>query len=466
MTEPTEKKARPKRSWLRFSMRGLLLLIFVLAVTMTWLANHWSQHRIEAEIAERIGAAKGIALTYEIGGRFNDQRSEMEQSRRDWIKWAVGDDAFDRIYDVSFFEEAGEFEFLVPELAKLESLENLYIRSEKLSPQSIDITGKLPKLTNLSLHVETLTPEQLRQLSSLKNLKSLELPYEATDEHLAELRHFPKLEELKISGPHITSDGLRALIPITSLRSLEIGNRETLSPMDAQQLAQLTQLESLSLWCDIDEEALAKIAQLTSLQRLWIYSGKGITPEGFAHLATLTSLEHLHFDGVTMDDEMLKTVGKMSALKELVGNGDGITDAGVQHLVGLQDLETLNIGGAQVTLAGLKTLSRARRLNEVHLGGQFSVFLQDPDPQTCGTCALRWDLSTKRKRANINNYFGSSGSGSNHNPFQDSSDIEDPFDPTGADDPFAPYPESDNPFAVSPATGKADAPPTDEPASP
>lgn len=179
-------------------------------------------------------------------------------------------------------------------------------------------------------------------------------------------------------GEHATNDFLAKLKTLKKLRSLNISTSKSISPGGLAHLADLPQLEDLSLYhINIDDllgdEALKVAARIKSLRKLSV-NECGVTDAGMRHLESMTELTELSLGHNRITEIGLNSLARLKKLRLLELNGypsiqsdmSAITDDGLQQLSELQNLEMLGLSGLKVSGANLKF----PKLKELHLTGQ------------------------------------------------------------------------------------------------
>lgn len=121
-----------------------------------------------------------------------------------------------------------------------------------------------------------------------------------TDKGIAAIGRLHNLRVLSLSGSKITDDGLRHLSALTRLEVLELDHAPIRGP-GLEHLPSLRNLKLLSLrFTPLQDGGLVHLSSLTSLERLYFFETR-LTDAGLEHLKPLTGLEivHLGKTGVT-----------------------------------------------------------------------------------------------------------------------------------------------------------------------
>ncbi len=394
---------KPRRRWLRFSLRGLFVLIIIvsiaIALPMHWQEDDIAQYKVEQQVATQIESMNGTFYGAPISSR--EEVSWFDYPSYLWQKsmnWGHGTDLYDDIHSVTL--PIRDLDRLAPQLKKLRSLEKINISTSNvddfgmpLYDEEIKQIADVETLEELDLSEVNVTPSQLQELSSLPNLRHLAFPVRGDPVALIEaLPSFPKLEHIKIDDLPITQSTVAKLEQLPNLQILTLSSfRPKADSGGIQAMGRLTQMQ----WLVIDVpsldhrwyDALAKMPQLTNLYIKGARQIDAAPGDAFAKLSTLTNLEVLTIDGIRLDDKALETIGKMKSLTELHCDASLTTDAGMKHLAGLPKLKEANLSGTQITIHGLYALSKSPSLDYVHLGAGFQLSLQDHRKHFCGNCA-------------------------------------------------------------------------------
>jgi len=176
---PTSK---PRRRWLQFSLRTLMVLVVVFGVGLGWLAHEVHQARQQRE------ALKAITLRHPwVSYAPNGSRRKIETGLA-WLRELVGEEElFKTLIEVGFVGHQTTDAGLV-HLKGLTQLRRLYLGDNDVSDAGL-------------VH--------LRGLTSLKllNLRGTLV----TDAGLAHLRGLPQLQYLDLSDTQVTAAGLAQL---------------------------------------------------------------------------------------------------------------------------------------------------------------------------------------------------------------------------------------------------------------
>ncbi|QDU82902.1 Leucine Rich repeats (2 copies) [Polystyrenella longa] len=219
---------------------------------------------------------------------------------------------------------------------------------DQKTPLSDDAMKNLPKLTQLEeLHLNTkgITETGLGYIGSLSNLKVLHLPT-IINESNNSLKLISSLHRLeKLSGPKetvMTSAALNSLNELSELRLLQVNEFQPPAvddpPLD---LSNLSKLDFLML-PSVRDKDLVWLKNCKKLTRLQIVPQTSISDIGMAHLADLPSLQILTVGGPRLSDASLQYLQGKPALSIINLIGD-FTDEGIQSLSQLRNLWSIEI---------------------------------------------------------------------------------------------------------------------------
>ncbi|WP_254512977.1 hypothetical protein [Anatilimnocola floriformis] len=258
--------------WLqpRFTLRALLLLIFVLSLGMAWYAN-WRAGKIREHAIER--------RLIELGG---DTR---ESYRYDYYVQKHG--PWEPAWLLATLPENCRSPVLSYSSATW-SENNKRIES----PLNDEVCGLIVQLPNLlRLELGPGSDHDFTKLRALPQLDRLTL-CEATDADLSPFLNQRRLTELNLWKQPMTDLGLLLVSQNSDLRALELDDTG-ISDDGLRHLASLRKLEVLSL------------------------SGTQITSVGMKHLMPLQRLEILDLEQTLVDDSAVPHLKKLKAIRSI-----------------------------------------------------------------------------------------------------------------------------------------------------
>ena len=281
-----------RRGWgLRFSLRGLLLVVTVLCVALAWRLH---RAKLQRHAVQAIRDAHGwVYYDYQqydpLTCKFDKQAVPWEPQR---LQDQVGIDFFHDVEAVNMSFHGNGIE-----------------RRDKSLPD-INIARHLahmPKLRFLGLTEQATDDEGMRYVGQLRYLEVL----------------------LYWDAPQITDAGAAQLTNMPSLKILHIGASQ-IGDRGLATIARLPRLEELSMQRNnFTDAGLEVLAGNPRLKSLWI-GGLGdrpsrITNAGVVQLARLPALEELDLQHTQVTLEGLKPLGDLP-LKDLYLNGSSADD--------------------------------------------------------------------------------------------------------------------------------------------
>ena len=187
MATITETPAKPRRRWLRFRLRTLLILVTVSGAVLGWVGWELEQVRKEKEV---------IAWVIEIGGEIGYRQELSFFSKDRWFGVRVTEANIHgrRTSNLSMLAKLKNLETInlcgtkASDLSPLSELKNL--RKLDISYTKVIDLSPLAELENLeTLHLTNAEVNDLSPLAEVKNLKALHLrKTQVSDEQVQELR--------------------------------------------------------------------------------------------------------------------------------------------------------------------------------------------------------------------------------------------------------------------------------------
>ena len=397
--------SRPRRRWLSFSLRSLMLVVTLLAIMLgRWtnsaleqrnavatIRNHYSYNRCEYdyEREQMRNVYSGAAGT---SANPTQRQTWIPRSFREWL----GKDYFDNIDSVVFGEGGDDprptleadraawkalvgiwnlrqlTSYIEPvdddlaHVVQLRHVKSLDLQtSPKLTDDALRSVGRMSQLERLTMSGGQYTAEGFAHLVGLRHLKHLSLvswhrghsparfidplvmwlgserAVDVTDEDLAEIGQLTGLEELRLASTRITDVGLAHLAALTNLKTLELGATNVTSA-GFEQLARLKKLQQVKLYCPgISDDGLRFVAQWRQLQLLELYH-TAIDGSGFEHFATDSQIESVFiFEGSNITDDSISLLARLANLSQLQLHGTRVTAANLGNLQTAAKLKSL-----------------------------------------------------------------------------------------------------------------------------
>jgi hypothetical protein len=218
----------------RFSLRWLVLLVTVVAITLGWFTvrmQQAAQQRAAIVAIEKLGGS--LLYDWQMGVAKPRPPAPTRPPAPRWLYQLLGVDFFSNPYGIQP-GGPGESDPFADEpmsctdddlvhLRHLEKLEFLALNDAPISDKGLAHISVLTRLTSLGLNGTRITDDGLRYLSGCKDLKSLFLGNtRITDAGLTYLLPLQRLEYLVLGKTQITGDGLQILTRLPNLKTLHV----------------------------------------------------------------------------------------------------------------------------------------------------------------------------------------------------------------------------------------------------
>ena len=204
---------KPRRRWLQFSLRTLLVLMLLLGCGLGWFAREVHKARAQGE------AKKAIE---KLGGRVGWDRPPGGMMRTAVVLAGklLGEDLY---WDVSqvFLSDTPVTDAGLVHLCGLTQLGTLSLNNTRVTDAGLVHLRGLTQFNGLGLNDTTVTDAGLMHLRRLTQLRWLGLrSTQATDAGLAQLQELTQLCALDLNNTHVTDAGLVRLCGLTQLQVL------------------------------------------------------------------------------------------------------------------------------------------------------------------------------------------------------------------------------------------------------
>jgi hypothetical protein len=212
--------SRPWWSYVRFSVRGLIVLVLLIGAGVGWIVR---SARIQRDAVAAIQKAGGY-VGYGWAGSNRDEFAEKALAPK-WLVHLIGVDYFGHVTDVSLVFVAtpapGDAESV--HLEGLAELAHLNLAVTRVTDAGLVHLNGLTKLAWLDLGGTRITDAGLVHLKGLTKLGSLSLPNtRVSDAGLVHLKGLTKLDWLDLCGTRITDAALAHLKGLTGLSELRL----------------------------------------------------------------------------------------------------------------------------------------------------------------------------------------------------------------------------------------------------
>ena len=266
-TIPASPVSRRWRRYLRFSVRGLIVLVLVIGAGLGWTVR---QAHVQRDAVAAIKSAGG-SVKYDWEWRDGKPISGGEPWPSRWLASLIGIDYFGHVIEVNV-SLAGKSDEVILQVARLDRLQHLDFHYPAVGDVELAHLKRLTNLKWLDLSASPVTDAELSYLKGLNNLSGLALSgTQVTDAGLVHLTGLTNLNYLDLEGLQVTSTGLEHLKGLTKLNYLHLAG--TL----------------------VDDAGLVHLKGLTALSRLNL-SDTQVTDAGLAQLNGLANLTVLELE--------------------------------------------------------------------------------------------------------------------------------------------------------------------------
>ena len=216
MPGPTSLK--PLRNRLRFSVRGLIIVVLLLGCGLGGMAHFIHQAQVQRETIAAIERSGGF-VDYDRQWRDGAPLRGKPWWPR-WLEARVGIDGLSNVVHVSF-DHLSDVELELVE--RLPRLEDLDARKSSVTDAGLAYLAGLRCLRSLDLSRTPVTDAGLAHLAGLKGLKDLDLSHTGiTDAGLAHLGGLTCLQTLSLAFTDVGHAGVAHLKKLRNLRSLDL----------------------------------------------------------------------------------------------------------------------------------------------------------------------------------------------------------------------------------------------------
>jgi hypothetical protein len=380
---------RPRRRWLQFSIRTLLLTTSVVGVCLGLVVSraHRERQIVEA-IKQRGGRAFG-SIAYSmwrpkwlyalLGNQFAPREhwtlvlnGRSGASHYDAQPCAAGDDTLALAAELRNISSLSLAETMVTDhglrqLRGVGGLEELRLGRTNVGDRGLENLGGMTSLRSLGLAGTRVTDVGMLWVRSLPHLEHLGLAdTQVTDEGLRHITGLMGLSSLQLAGTRIGDRGLEHLTRLRRLNSLILDDTRV-TDAGMHDLGGLRELRSL--WLRRTAVSDAGLREIVGLKlKILGLSETQVTGRGLEGVAFHENAE-VCLDGCPVDDEGLRTITRARGVIGLHLSDTKITDSGLQWLTELGDEGWVILHGTSITDKGLKALSGRKGQLTIHAGG-------------------------------------------------------------------------------------------------
>ncbi len=243
MTGQVNPVARTSQGFLRFSVRGLILLVLVIGAGLGWLVR---SARIQRDAVVAIRKAGGTAkYDWQLSNGYETPGARPRAPG--WLVHLVGADYFGHVVDVDLYDNDLTTDATIEQAGHLTQLRRLMLIKSSVSDASLSHLKGLTKLHYLELCGTRITDAGLSNLTGMSNLTQLILPLnQISNAGLWHLKGLTDLTELNLWRTQVSDAGMTHLKGLTNLSSLEVGHTQV-SDAGLVDLKGLTKLSYLGL---------------------------------------------------------------------------------------------------------------------------------------------------------------------------------------------------------------------------
>ncbi len=264
---PAAAAPHPWRRLLRFSMRGLIVLVLLIGAALGWLVR---SARIQREAVAAIETAGGA-----VGYNWDSGTGRSIISGKPWApEWLVN------LFGVDYFGH----------------VTTVWL-SEATDANSA-LVGRFTRLERLAFDDSSLSDAGWAHLYGLTNLTSLNAAGPASsDDWLVHVKKFPRLSYLDVSSSGVTDRGLVHLKGLSNLSILILSDTR-ITDGGLAHVSGLTNLSELHLDNDqISDAGVVHLKRLTKLSRIDL-TGSPVTAAGVEELSqAMPNLVIIHLVG-------------------------------------------------------------------------------------------------------------------------------------------------------------------------
>ncbi|MDZ4821603.1 MAG: hypothetical protein SGJ20_21795 [Planctomycetota bacterium] len=311
----TSVASAPRRRWLRYSLRSLLVLTALVAVCIGLLIPCYERARAQREI---------IAISSYQWAKYEEEFDPDSDSSPvpSWLAGMIDHHYFYSIVDIGVTSASDENLARLKNLPQLEHV-GLGVWSS-ITTEGFSTLASLPNLRSVAIveyrdaAIVKTDDEYLQGLGRVRQLKDLFVGAPVNDKaafEIAQLQNLTKLYLLETA--ELTAVGFEALTKLANLKDLEVMLNDQVNGRELNKFANLEQLrvcgrlrtesakplqltlssrlQVLEISCmdSLTDADLAKIAELGRLTKLVLEYCPPITDAGIANLANLKTLTHL-----------------------------------------------------------------------------------------------------------------------------------------------------------------------------
>ena len=206
MNNQAKPFSRPWRRFLRFSVRGLIILVLVVAVALGWIVRQAHIQRDAVAAIRKAGGFVAYSWDWDQGKSIPGGRPSVAS----WIVESIGVDFFGHVTHVEFGGTSRPADTVLAEVGRLNQLQRLW-------------------LSNTSV----ITEAELVDLDGLTKISFVDVnSSQVTDAGLAHLKGLANLSIFSLYGTQVTDAGPVHLKGLTNLSIVSFGGQATVAGMN------------------------------------------------------------------------------------------------------------------------------------------------------------------------------------------------------------------------------------------
>jgi Leucine-rich repeat (LRR) protein len=288
MSDTMKNPDKPSRTWFRFSIRAMMLLVVAVAIVLGWQVNNARKQRAAVAAIQRAGG--WVHYDYEFkSGKLTPGQSPWAPI---WLRRMVGDELFHNVGQVSLvYDDSTGKRFdngkvdacddLLKQIAGLPGVKTLMLKETQATDEGMRQIGRMTGLEELYIwDARAVTDSGVAHLKSLRNLKAIHINgSNLTDLSLALLSSLPSMEEMSLQQNHFSDEGLARLKGKDRLTKLHIGlGGLRVTDAGLAHLKEFQKLEVLDIQqSEVSGEGLKYLKGLRNLKELWLSQTKKVS---------------------------------------------------------------------------------------------------------------------------------------------------------------------------------------------
>ena len=206
------------RSYMRFSLRGLIALVLIVGGWLGWMVRNAQVQRDAVASIRRSGGR--VWFAWQVKNGDIDRNAQPRAPK--WLVDQVGVDYFGHVVIVGLGSQATDSE--LSQVGRLSRVETLILHVTEVSDAGLAHIRGLTRLKKLDMGATRIGDAGLRRIAGLTGLQSLNLnSTRVTDAGLKHLEGMTNLRGLGLHRTSVTDAGLVHLAGLRSLQEVELG---------------------------------------------------------------------------------------------------------------------------------------------------------------------------------------------------------------------------------------------------